>query len=89
MDARRTAKPPKRAQYQGGRPRQAGNDRAADDGGHGLYGFEVAIGGDRESGLDHVHAKAVELMRQAQLFLIIHAATGRLFTVAESGVENV
>src|ERR1700687_2746129 len=34
-------------------------------GGDTLHGFEVAVGGDRESGLDHVHAEAVELLGQA------------------------
>jgi hypothetical protein len=27
-------------------------------------------------------------MRQAQLLLVVHAAAGRLFSVAQSGVEN-
>ncbi len=67
---------------------QACNDGAADDGGDGLHGREVAIGGDGESGFDDVDAEAVELVREAQFFLMVHAATGRLFSVAQSGVEN-
>ena len=53
-----------------------------------LHGFEVAIGGDRESGFDHVHAEAVELLGQVQLFLHIHAAARRLLAVTKRGVED-
>ena len=54
---------------------QCGDDRTPQRSGDPLYGFEVAIGSDRESGLDHVHAEAVQLLGQAQFFLHIHAAT--------------
>src|SRR5260370_25782869 len=67
---------------------QACNDGAANDCGDGLHGGEIAIGGDGESGFDHVDAEAVELVREAQLFLMVHAATGRLLSVAQGGVEN-
>jgi hypothetical protein len=53
-----------------------------------LHRVEVAIGGDGEPGLDHVHAKAVELLGQAQLFLHIHAAARRLLAVTKRGVED-
>src|ERR1700693_3585369 len=70
-----------------------GTSQASDDGtpqrcGDTLHGFEVAVGGDGESGLDHVHAEAVELLGQAQLFLHIHAAARRLLAVTKRGVED-
>src|SRR5208282_4492915 len=67
---------------------EARDDGAADDGGDGLHGLKVAVGGDGESGFDHVDTETVELMGHAQLFLVVHAATGRLFSVAQGGVEN-
>jgi hypothetical protein len=67
---------------------ESGNDGAADDCGDCLDGFEIAIGGNGESGFDHVGAEAVELVRQAQLFLMIHATTGRLFSIAQRCIEN-
>ena len=39
-------------------------------------------------GFNHVDAQTVELVRQTQLFLVVHAAAGRLFSVAQSGIEN-
>src|SRR5208282_40022 len=67
---------------------QASDDGTPHRGGDALYGFEVAIGGDREPGLDHVHAEAVELLGQSQLFLNIHAAARRLLAVTKRGVED-
>src|SRR5437016_4565437 len=49
--------------------------------------FEITFGGDGKAGFDYVHAKPVELMRQTKLFLMVHAAAGRLFSVAKSGIE--
>ena len=67
---------------------QAGDDWTSYDGRNRLDGFEIAIRRDGEAGLDHVHTQAVELVRHPQLFLMVHAAAGRLFSVAQSGVEN-
>jgi len=67
---------------------QSGDDGSANDRGNGFYGGEVAIGGDGKPGFDHVDAEAVELVREAQLFLMVHAATGGLLSIAERGVEN-
>src|SRR5208282_469245 len=36
----------------------------------------------------HIHAKPVELVRQTQLFLVVHAAAGRLLAVAQGGIEH-
>src|SRR5260370_1254376 len=68
--------------------RQSSNNGAADDRGDGPYGFKVAIGGNGEPGFDHVGAQTVELMRQPQFFLMVHAAPGRLLSVAQGGIEN-
>src|ERR1017187_1115609 len=69
-------------------PCQAGDDGTPHRGGNALHGFEVAVGSDRESGLDHIHAEAVELLGQSQLFLYIHAAARRLLAVTKRGVED-
>ena len=48
----------------------------------------VGLGGDREAGLDDVHAQVVELTSQPQLLLDAHREAWRLLTVAEGGVED-
>src|SRR5580658_699096 len=68
--------------------RQSRNDGAADLRGDRPHRFEVAVGSDGESRLDHVHTQAVELMSQTQLFRLVHAAAGRLLAVAKRSVEN-
>ena len=67
--------------------RQAGDDRSPYRRRNRLNRLEVAIGGNGEPGLDHVDAETVELVSQAQLFLLVHAAARRLFTVAKSRVK--
>src|SRR5580658_7417736 len=56
--------------------------------GDGLDGVEVAVGGDGEAGFDDVDAEGGELVGEAQFFCVVHGAAGRLFAVAESGVED-
>ena len=51
-------------------------------------GLEVAVGGDREAGLDDVDAHLVEHFGDLQLFLQGHRGAGRLLAVAQGGVEN-
>ena len=51
-------------------------------------GGEIALGGHGETGLDDVHAQVFKGMRHGELFLRGHAATGRLFAIAQSGVEE-
>jgi hypothetical protein len=71
----------------------AGASQSADDGildhladlGHRL---EVAIGGDREAGLDDVDTQLIEHFGDLQLFLEIHRRAGRLLAVAQRRVEN-
>src|SRR5258708_16277888 len=69
-------------------PRQSGNDGPPDDRGDCPHRFEVAVGSDGKPGLNDVNAKTVKLLRKTQLFLVVHAATGRLFSVAQGRVEN-
>ena len=51
-------------------------------------GFEIAIGGDGEPGLDHIHPHLLEQFGDAQLFVEIHGGAGRLLAVAQCGVED-
>src|SRR5271169_2852730 len=67
---------------------QTGDNRTPHRCRDALHGCEVAIRGDRESGFDHVHAEAVQLLGQAQLLLHIHAAARRLLAVTKRGVED-
>ena len=55
--------------------------------GYKLHGVEVAVGGNGESGLDDIDAQAVKLARHAQLLIGGHAASRRLFPVAQCSVE--
>src|ERR1700723_846080 len=67
---------------------QSGNDGPAHRNRNRLHGLEVSIRSDGKTSFDHVHAETVKLISQAQLFLLIHGATGRLLSVAKSRVEN-
>src|SRR6202011_1837686 len=67
---------------------QRGNDRPAHRNRNRLHGLEVSIRSDWKTSFDHVHAETVKLISQAQLFPLIHSATGRLLSVAKSRVEN-
>ena len=53
-----------------------------------LHRFEVARGGDREAGLDHVHAQARELLRDLELLLRVERDARRLLAVAQGRVED-
>src|SRR3546814_4386429 len=50
--------------------------------------LEIAVGGDREAGLDHVHAHFVEEAGDLQLFFQVHGAAGRLLAIPERGIED-
>ena len=67
---------------------KAGDAGAANLAGDALHGFEITLRGDGKTGLDNVHAEALQLAGQHQLLLGVHAAAGRLFTVAQGRVEN-
>ena len=51
-------------------------------------GVEVALGGDREAGLDDVDAHGVEEVGDLQLLLEGHGGAGALLAVAQRGVED-
>ena len=53
-----------------------------------LHGLEVAGRGDREAGLDHVHAEARELVGDLELFLPVQRDARRLLAVAQGRVED-
>src|SRR5947209_10238256 len=77
-----------RGEYVGlGRAAERGHTRLAALRGHGPNGREVAVRRDGEPGLDHVHAEALELSREANLLLQVHRAAGRLLAVAQRRVE--
>jgi len=56
---------------------------------YGAHRFEIAVGCDRKASLDYVHSQSVELVRQTQLFLLVHAAARRLLSISKSGVEDL
>src|SRR6516164_5957990 len=72
---------------------EAGAGKAAD---HGIFAAlgdlvdasEIAFGGDRETGLDHVDAHCVEHLRDFELFLMRHGGAGALLAIAQCGVED-
>ena len=79
---------PRAVNVAGAGARQSGDNRMPHFSGNKLHRFKVTIGGDREPGLDHVHAQPVELLGQTQFFLHIHAATRRLLAVPQRGVKD-
>ena len=60
----------------------------AEAGGDLRDGFEVARGGDGETGFDDIDTEFDEGAGDFQFFPRVHAAAGRLFAVAEGGVED-
>ena len=62
--------------------------RAVDLAGDRLHRLEVAGRGDREAGLDDVHAEARELLRDLELLLAVERDPRRLLPVAQGGVED-
>jgi hypothetical protein len=53
-----------------------------------LHRLEVAVGGGREAGLDHVHPHALQGARDAQLLVLGHGGARALLAVAHGGVED-
>src|SRR5262252_1458079 len=72
---------------------EASAGKAAD---HGIFAAlgdlvdagEIAFGGDREAGLDHVDAHCVEHLRDFELFLMRHGGAGALLAIAQCRVED-
>jgi hypothetical protein len=66
---------------------------AADDGilgarGDSIDGFEIAGRRNRETGFDDVDAHRIEKFGDFYFFFERHRGSGRLFAVAQCGVEN-
>ena len=53
-----------------------------------LNAAPVALGCRREPGLDDVHPERVQLAGQSQFRLRRHRVSGRLFAVAQRGIED-
>src|SRR5215467_6189637 len=68
--------------------RQRRNNWTRHGSSHGLNRGEIAVGCDRKSRLNNIYPQAVELTRQADLFLHIHTAARRLLAVAQSRIKN-
>ena len=68
--------------------RQAANGGVGDLRCDGVDGFEVAIGRDRETRLDDIDAKGLELARDLELFGLCEGGAGRLLAVAQGRVED-
>src|SRR5207253_2095636 len=71
-----------------GRARQAADHGAFDLARDRLHRLEVTRRGDREPGLDHVHAQARELVGDLELLLLVERYARRLLAVAQGGVED-
>jgi hypothetical protein len=52
------------------------------------HGGEIALGRNRETGLDHIDAHFVQEAGDLQLFVMGHGGAGGLFPVAQGGVKN-
>ena len=68
--------------------RQAGDDRPAHGLGDRLDRLEVAVGRDREPGLDDVDAEARELLGDLELLGDVERDAGRLLAVSQGRVED-
>ena len=67
---------------------EAGDHRALDLAGDRLHGLEVAGRGDREAGLDDVHAQPRELVGDLELLGRVQRDARRLLAVSQGGVED-
>ena len=68
--------------------RQAAYGGGLDHLGDGMDRLEIAVGGDREAGLDDVDAHLLQNAGDAQLLFQVHRGAGRLLAVAQGGIEN-
>jgi hypothetical protein len=68
--------------------RQGADDRALDRQGDAADGLGVGLRGDREAGLQDVHAKCLELAGQTYFLVHAHREARGLFAVPEGRVEN-
>ena len=69
-------------------PSQAADRRSGDQLGYFVDRREVAVRGDRETGLDDVDAHAFEHLGDTQLLFQVHRRAGRLLAVTQRRIEN-
>ena len=69
-------------------PRQSGDDGAVNLTRNNAHSFIVVILSDRKAGLNHIHTEAIQLQGHAQFVSNAHAASGRLFAIAQCGVKE-
>ena len=69
------------------RPRQRSHYGILDHAGNAFDRLKISRRSDCKACLDNVHAQPVQLLRHAQLFAYVHAASRRLLAVAERSVE--
>ncbi len=68
--------------------RQRAHGGLADVAGDGLDRLEVAVARCGKAGFDDIDAQALQLARDAQLFVLGHRRARRLLAVAQGGVED-
>ena len=69
--------------------RQRTDRRFGNGFGNFQHGIEIPGAGNRETGLDHVHAEILEQFGYLDFFGGVQLTAGNLLTIAERGVENV
>jgi hypothetical protein len=74
---------------QGAAAGQCGHLRPGELAADGIDGLEIAFAGDGEAGFQDVDSQLDQFPGHFQLFGHCHAATRRLFAVAQGGIENV
>ena len=67
---------------------QAAHGAVLDGRGHRLHGLEVAVAGNREAGLDHVHPEFLQGLGDTDLLLPSHGGARALLAVPERGIED-
>jgi hypothetical protein len=73
----------------GGGARQAGDGGVFHPAGDFRHGFEIALRGDGEAGLDDIDAQSVQNVGDFQFFFKTHRGAGALLAIAQGGVEDI
>src|SRR5688572_25568118 len=92
MDARTgrlLQRAPRAIDVGGNGTRESGDDWPPHRAGHRAHRLVIAIGRNRESRFNDVHAQAIELLSETQLFRRGHAETGGLLAVAKRRIEDL
>ena len=67
---------------------QSADRRSRNGRGNFSHRLKIADRSDRKSGFDHVDSQLGQFLCHLQLFVEVHAATGRLLAVTQGGVED-